>query len=98
MPESGLTFLQSEVQTYGILINEIVAPTFFLAEYPFGDRMPHTWKVIRVGEAPEQVDIFELEPIHLHVMHAMSEGEKRQYLREMFTPYFDRLRIQSGLG
>jgi len=98
MVELTATPLQEEVQSYGSLLSEIAAPTFLLTEYPFGDRMPHTWKVVRMGGQPEQVDIFELEPIHLLEMRRKTENEKRQYLRERFTPYFDRLRGNADVG
>jgi hypothetical protein len=88
MAEREMTNLQKEVAFYGDSLSSIAGPKFSLVEYCYGDRLPHAWKIIRLGESPEQLAIIELVGSDLLAMAQMSDVAKHRYLRERFEGYF----------
>ena len=90
MPESR--------EVYEDVLNKFAAPTFSLSAFVVPNSTSYVWKVIKTGEVPEQVGMIELKPSEYLHMNALSEEQKKQYLRDRFALYFDQLRHDAGLG
>lgn len=98
MVESIISPWQERAEFYENALVEVASPTFWLDLCRYPQKEYFEWRVVRVGEAPEMIDIVGIGTDHILAMNGMDEAHQRAYLRDTFKPYFDLLRRNMGLG
>ena len=98
MSESIVLPWQERAEFYGKVLGELASPTFFLEPCRYPSKEHFEWRVMRVGEAPEKIDIIGIGTDHILDMNGMAEAQQKKYLRNTFKHKFDDLRRKLGLG
>jgi hypothetical protein len=82
--------MNEEIASYGRLLGEIAGPVFMGAQKYFGNQLPYRWEFTTTLEPIQYAATIQLTGSDIARLNAMTEGQKREYLRTRFQHLFGR--------